>query len=90
MYHLYQSVSGGPFLIDKFTKTDTVASSVIRTAPFGAIDFAGTQSPEFLPKDSIDLNVRFTYNSKPNCQNTVTGFLSCHQAERRQLALEFW
>src|SRR5882672_9267427 len=31
IYHIYQTVSGGPFLVERFTKKDTIASSVIKT-----------------------------------------------------------
>src|SRR6185295_10307002 len=61
IYHIYQAVSGGPFLVKKFTKTDTVASSVIETAlPFGAIDFKGTQFPSFSPRARVILQLSFT------------------------------
>ena len=74
IYHLYQAVSGGPFLIDKFTKTDTIASRVIRTAqPFGAIDFKATQFPAFAPPANANLIVAFT-TTPNNCQNNNVTF----------------
>jgi PKD repeat protein len=73
IYHIYQAVSGGPFLIKKFTKTDTIASSVIETAlPFGAIDFKGTQFPSFSSRARIILQLSFTPLTA--CQNTNTTF----------------
>ncbi len=73
IYHIYQTVSSGPFLVKKFTKTDTVASSVIETAlPFGAIDFKGTQFPSFSPRARITLQLSFTPLTA--CQNTNTTF----------------
>lgn len=73
MYHLYQAVSGGPFLIGKFTKTDTVAAAVINTqALFSGADFNGTQFPSFSPKDSVIMTVSFTANG--TCQNAPTAF----------------
>lgn len=73
IYHIYQTVSGGPFLIKKFTKTDTIASSVIETAlPFGAIDFKGTQFPSFSPRARNILQLSFTPLTA--CQNNNTTF----------------
>lgn len=73
MYHLYQSVSGGPFLAGKFTNTDTVASEVIHTpALFSATNFNGTQFPSFAPKDSVIMTVSFVSNG--TCQNGPTAF----------------
>jgi PKD repeat protein len=74
IYYLYQASSGGPFLVDRFTKTDTVASSVIRTStPFGAAtDFLGTQFPRFSPRDSVHLKVSFT--SSGTCQSVPVNF----------------
>lgn len=73
MYHLYQSVSGGPFLAGKFTNTDTVASEVIHTpALFSATNFNGTQFPSFAPKDSVIMTVSFVSNG--TCQNAPTAF----------------
>jgi len=73
IYHIYQAVAGGPFLVEKFTKTDTVASGVIQTpSPFGALDFNGTQFPSFIPKINITLTLSFT--SVGTCQNNNTTF----------------
>ena len=73
IYYLYQNVSGGPFLVDKFLNTDTIASSVVRVPlPFGNVDFGGKQFPSFAPRDSIPLTVSFT--TIGSCQNTPTSF----------------
>ena len=73
IYYLYQNVSGGPFLVDKFLKTDTIASSVVRVPlPFGNVNFGGQQFPSFTPRTSIPLTVSFT--TIGSCQNTPTSF----------------
>jgi gliding motility-associated-like protein len=73
IYYLYQAASGGPFLVDKFLKTDTIASSVVRVSlPFGNVDFGGQQFPSFVPKNNIPLTVSFT--TIGSCQNTPTSF----------------
>ncbi len=73
MYYLYQAVAGGPFLVDKFTKTDGIASNVVRTSvPFGSVDFNGQQFPSFAPKPNNPLTVSFT--SIGSCQNNPTTF----------------
>ena len=73
IYYLYQDVSGGPFLVDKFLKTDTIASRVVRVPlPFGNVDFGGQQFPSFAQRDSIPLTVSFT--TIGSCQNTPTSF----------------
>lgn len=73
MYFLYQAVSGGPFLVDKFIRTDTIASSVVRVSlPFGNANFGGQQFPSFSPKNNIPLTVSFT--TIGSCQNTPTSF----------------
>jgi len=73
IYHIYQAVAAGPFLVEKFTKTDTIASNVIQTPlPFGAINFNGKQFPAFIPKIKIALTLSFT--SVGTCQNNNTTF----------------
>jgi hypothetical protein len=83
IYHLYQSASGGPFLIEKFSKTDTIASQVIKTPqPFGTTNFNSTQFPSFLPPANINLTVDFSIptestvptDPKVNCQNNAISF----------------
>ncbi len=73
IYHIYQTASGSPFLVERFTKTDTIASRVIETPlPFGAINFNGTQFPAFIPKVNVTLTLSFT--SVGTCQNNNTTF----------------
>jgi len=73
IYHLYQAVSGGPFLLGKFTNTDTIASRVINSQSlFSSTDFNSTQFPAFKPKDSVIMNVSFTVQG--TCQNSPTSF----------------
>ncbi|MBL7871543.1 MAG: gliding motility-associated C-terminal domain-containing protein [Cyclobacteriaceae bacterium] len=73
IYHLYQSVSGGPFLLGKFTNTDTVASQVINSqALFTSANFNSTQFSSFKPKDSVIMNV--TFIAQGTCQNSPTSF----------------
>jgi PKD repeat protein len=73
IYHLYQSANGGPFLIEKFSKTDTIASQVIKTPqPFGTTNFSATQFPSFLPQSNVNLTVSFT--TAGTCQNNPVSF----------------
>jgi large repetitive protein len=73
IYHIYQTATGGPFLVEQFSKTDTIASSVIETAlPFGPINFSGTQFSAFIPKVNVTLTLSFT--SVGTCQNNNTTF----------------
>jgi large repetitive protein len=71
IYHLYQSTSGN-FLVEKFSKTDTIASEVIKTQPFGTTNFIGTQFPSFLPQTNVNLTVSFT--TAGVCQNNPVNF----------------
>lgn len=73
IYHVYQAASGGPFLVGKFTNTDTVASAVIHTTlPFGNLNFSGTQFPAFIPRANPNITLSFT--SAGTCQNSPTSF----------------
>jgi large repetitive protein len=73
MYHLYQAVSGGPFLIGKLTNTDSVSNRVVYTpAIFNAGNFNAKQFPSFVPKDSVIISVNFT--TRGTCQNSPTSF----------------
>ncbi|MCZ8069984.1 MAG: PKD domain-containing protein [Bacteroidota bacterium] len=74
IYHIYQASVGGPFLVDKFTKTDTIAAFVRVTRPFGNTNFAGTQFPSFLPRVNPTLTVSFTTSGTPRCQNNPITF----------------
>jgi PKD repeat protein len=73
IYHLYQAVAAGPFLVGRLTNTDTVASEVINTqALFGGANFTSTQFPSFKPRDSVELQVSFI--AQGTCQNSPTSF----------------
>lgn len=73
IYHLYQATSGGPFLLGRFTNTDTIASQVINTQSlFSGVDYNSTQFPSFKPKDSVVMDVDFTFDGI--CQNSPTSF----------------
>lgn len=75
IYHLYQAISGGPFLLGKFTNIDSVASQVVyNAAPFGTNNVDATQFPSFLPREDVTLNVSFT--SIGTCQFAPTAFFS--------------
>jgi gliding motility-associated-like protein len=74
IYHIYQATVGGPFLIDKFTKTDTLAAFVKITQPFGTTDFAGRQFPSFFPRSTVTLTANFTTSAAPRCQNNPITF----------------
>jgi large repetitive protein len=73
IYYIYQATAGGPFLVDNFTKTDTIAAFVQHhSVPLGNVDFAGTQFPSFLPKAKVNLVISFTFAG--TCQNNPTSF----------------
>jgi PKD repeat protein len=73
IYHLYQAVAAGPFLVGRLTNTDTVAAEVINTqALFGGANFTSTQFPSFKPRDSVELQVSFI--AQGTCQNSPTSF----------------
>lgn len=73
IYHLYQAVAAGPFLVGRLTNTDTVATEVINTqALFGGANFTSTQFPSFKPRDSVELQVSFI--AQGTCQNSPTSF----------------
>ena len=51
IYHLYQSVAAGPFLLGQISKPDTIASEVkYKTAPLSLLTFESTQFPSFAPR----------------------------------------
>lgn len=72
IYHIYQQVNSGPFLIEKLTKTDTIAAFVRKSSPFGTTNFGGKQFPAFLPQAIVPINVSFT--TAGTCQNTPISF----------------
>ncbi len=72
IYHLYQTASGGPFLLENFTQTNHRADSVIRNPlPFGAVDFGGSQFPQFT---GANPNLTVSFTSMGTCQNNPTSF----------------
>jgi len=74
IYHLYQGVSGGPFLVGALSNTDTVASEVtyIPQAFPTNQNFAGTQFPSFAPRDTVSIAVSFIADGL--CANAPTAF----------------
>lgn len=72
IYHIYQQVNSGPFLIEKLSKTDTIAAFVKKSSPFGATNFGGKQFPSFLPSATVNINLSFT--TAGTCQNTPISF----------------
>jgi len=88
IYHIYQAISGGPFLVGKFTDTDSVATKVIySTAPLGNTDVNATQFPSFLPRENANITVAFT--SIGTCQNAPTAFFSTVTPSADSLAWDF-
>ncbi len=75
IYHLYQAVDSGPFLLGRFANIDSVASEVnYDPLPFGADNVDGIQLPSFLPQENVNIAVSFT--SIGTCQNAPTTFFS--------------
>jgi gliding motility-associated-like protein len=76
IYHLYQRTSSAdPFLLGLIDHPDSVASKAgynASPAGFAALDFGGKQFPGFVPKDTIDLRLNFTFAG--TCQNSPTTF----------------
>ena len=88
IYHLYQAASGGPILLGKFSKADTIASQVkYKTAQLTLTDLAGTQFPAFSPKAKVNLTVNFTFAG--NCQNNNTAFFPDVQPGADKLKWDF-
>jgi gliding motility-associated-like protein len=74
IYHLYQSVNGGPFLLGQINQIDSAANLVTyRPQLFaGNVNFNATQFSSFAPSREITLTVTFT--SQGNCSNANTTF----------------
>jgi gliding motility-associated-like protein len=73
IYHLYQSVSGGPVLVGAITKPDTIATEVkYKTSQLSTTSFQAQQFPAFAPKGNITQTVDFT--SIGTCMNNNTTF----------------
>lgn len=74
IYHLYQSVNGGPFLLGQINQIDSAANLVTYNPQLfaGNINFNATQFSSFSPRREINLTVTFT--SQGNCSNANTTF----------------
>ncbi len=75
IYHLYQAVSSGPFLLGRIERPDSVATRTAYTAAptnFAGLNFDAKQFPGFVPKDTIDIRLDFTFAG--TCQNSPTTF----------------
>ena len=79
IYHIYQTSSSSSLLVEKFTKTDLQATSIVITPlPFGNIDFKGQQFPSFLPRGGdFTINFKTAPSNPPDnlCQNGKITFL---------------
>jgi gliding motility-associated-like protein len=75
IYHLYQTSAASPFLVGRIEQPDSVAAKAkYNPAPgvFAGLNFDGKQFPGFVPKDTIDLKLDFTFAG--TCQNSPTTF----------------
>jgi gliding motility-associated-like protein len=75
IYHLYQTSAASPFLLGRIEQPDSVATKTkYNAAPktFATLDFGGKQFPGFVPKDTISLQLDFTFAG--TCQNSPTTF----------------
>lgn len=73
MYHLYQAVAAGPFLLARIGLTDSISSKVVYTPSWlSATSFASTQFPSFAPRTQVPFTVDFTFAG--TCQNSPTSF----------------
>ncbi|MEI9918312.1 MAG: gliding motility-associated C-terminal domain-containing protein [Bacteroidota bacterium] len=75
IYHLYQNSAAGPFLLGRIESPDSVATKTKYNASpgkFATLDFGGKQFPGFIPKDTISLQLDFSFAG--SCQNSPTTF----------------
>ncbi|MBX2963766.1 MAG: PKD domain-containing protein [Cyclobacteriaceae bacterium] len=74
IYHLYQQVNGGPFLVARLTDTDSLASLVQYEATAFAPNpnFNGRQFPSFSPV--YDLNLTISFTTAGTCSNSPISF----------------
>lgn len=73
IYHLYQAVAAGPFLLGRIDDVDSISTAVIYTpAVLSAASFNGMQFPNFAPRSQITLTVDFTFAG--TCMNNNTTF----------------
>ncbi len=88
IYHLYQAAAAGPFLVGRLSRTDTVAAGVQYTSlPFGNTNFAATQFPSFLARDTV--RMRLSFVSTGACQNSPTTFFPSVQPAADSLVWNF-
>jgi large repetitive protein len=72
VYHLYEN-GAGDLLVGRITVPDIVADSVnYERNPFGNVDFAATQFPQFLPSTPVTVTLDFT--AVGSCQNSPIAF----------------
>lgn len=73
MYHLYQAVAAGPFLLGRIEDCDSISTDVIYTPDvLSTLSFAGTQFPSFAPRTQLPFTADFTFAG--TCQNSPTTF----------------
>ncbi len=73
IYHLYQSVAAGPFLLGRITDPDSIAAKTLYApAVLTATSFVGTQFPSFAARTRVTMTVDFTFAG--TCQNNATAF----------------
>jgi len=73
IYHLYQAVAAGPFLLGKIDDSDSIAAKVIYTpSVLSGTSFAGTQFSNFSARAQVNLMVDFMFTG--TCQNNPTTF----------------
>jgi len=73
IYHLYQAINGGPFLVAQLSDADSLAASVnyLPTA-FNSQDFNSQQFPSLVPPRQIMFSLDFTIAG--TCANVPTTF----------------
>lgn len=88
IYHLYQGVAGGPFLLGRLADTDSVAAKAIYTpSVLTANSFEGTQFPNFSPRSQAVLSVDFTFSG--TCENSPTSFFPTVAPQADSLRWDF-
>jgi large repetitive protein len=73
IYHLYQQVDGGPFLLGKILQTDSILTEVIyEAALFNSTNFNSKSLPSFSPAQIEIFSVDFDFEG--TCSNVPTTF----------------
>lgn len=73
IYHLYQQIDNGPFLLGRINDADSIAALVIyEPALFNSTNFNAKSFPSFSPAQEIDFIVDFTFSGE--CANVPTNF----------------